>query len=449
MKWENFFLRKNRIKIKMIFLILISSVILERCGTSTEGQLVGAANRIMWYQPDPFGMVYIPMGSFVMGLNDNDVPFAHVTKAKTVSLQAFYMDDAEISNNEYRQFVEWVQDSILRKLLAEEDEEYLIKQNRYGEEIDPPFLNWKKKIDYEDPKVREKLKENLFIPESERFYRREQIDARKLIYEYWWIDFKDAAQKGGPGAPLRERGMKDRSVFIKKDVINIYPDTLAWVHDFTYSFNEPMTNNYFWHPAYDDYPVVGITWKQARAFSVWRTQLYNSYLEQIGGVYVNDFRLPTEAEWEWAARGSLALSQYPWGGPYTRNSEGCFLANFKPLRGNYVDDGGLHTVKVYSYNPNEYGLYCMAGNVAEWVFTAYDESTYDFAHDLNPEYIYEAKDDDPPAKKRKVIRGGSWKDIAFYLQCGAKTFEYQDTAKCYIGFRNVMTFLGRSKADQI
>jgi len=445
MKW----LINQRKFIFHVFVILAVAGIFNGCGSSTEGQLVGVPGRVAWYQPTPYGMVYIPMGSFVMGLNDNDVPFAHVTKAKTVSLQAFYMDDAEISNNEYRQFVVWVQDSILRTLLGEDDQSYLITKNEYGEDIDPPILNWKKKLEYDDPKVREKLKENLFIPESERFYRREQIDARKLTYVYWWIDFKDAAQKGGPGAPLRQRGLKDRSIFIKKDVINIYPDTLTWVHDFTYSFNEPLTNNYFWHPAYDDYPVVGVTWKQARAFSIWRTQLYNSYLESIGGVYVNDFRLPTEAEWEWAARGSLMLSQYPWGGPYTRNSEGCFLANFKPLRGNYVDDGGLHTVKVYSYNPNEYGLYCMAGNVAEWVSTAYDESVYDFAHDLNPEYVYEAKDDDPPAKKRKVIRGGSWKDIAFFLQCGARTFEYQDTAKCYIGFRNVMTFLGRSQADQI
>ena len=75
---------------------------------------------------------------------------------------------------------------------------------------------------------------------------------------------------------MRQRGMTDRSVFIKRDVINVYPDTLVWVHDFTYSFNEPMTKMYFSHPAYDDYPVVGVTWKQARAFSIWRTDLLNN-----------------------------------------------------------------------------------------------------------------------------------------------------------------------------
>ena len=236
-------------------------------------------------------------------------------------------------------------------------------------------------------------------------------------------------------------------MFILKDIVNVYPDTLAWVHDFTYSFNEPMTNTYFWHPAYDDYPVVGVTWKQARAFNVWRTQLLSSFYTHNGQTLVNDFRLPTEAEWEWAARGDLALSPYPWGGPYIRNARGCFLGNFKPMRGLYFDDGGFQTVPIYSYNPNDFGLYCMAGNVAEWTNNAFDESAFDFTHDMNPNYEYEAQDNEPAVLKRKVIRGGSWKDIGYYLQCGARTYEYQDTAKCYIGFRCVMTYLGRAKGS--
>ncbi|GIV40765.1 MAG: gliding motility lipoprotein GldK [Vicingaceae bacterium] len=427
---------------KKIIPISILSFGLFACSKDT-GELIGVQGREPWYQPDPYGMLYIPMGSYNMGQSDQDVPYSLTAPQKTVSVQAFYIDQTEITNNEYRQFVYWVRDSIARRILGEEvsEEDFLISENDFGEEIDPPFINWYSKIRWDDQEVREAT-EQMFYPESERFYRRREFDTRKLNYEYYWIDLKSAALRVN-----RPQGLKDRSVFIKKDVINVYPDTLAWIHDFTYSFNEPMTQNYFWHPAYDDYPVVGVSWKQARAFCIWRTQLLSSFLINMGSILVNDFRLPTESEWEWAARGGLDLSPYPWGGPYIRNSRGCFLGNFKPLRGNYIDDGGFHTVGAFSYNPNDYGLYCMAGNAAEWTSNAFDESAYNFAHDLNMDYQYDAKDEDPPALKRKVLRGGSWKDVAYYLQVGTRTYEYQDTAKCYIGFRCVMTFLGRDKAD--
>jgi sulfatase modifying factor 1 len=420
---------------KLLFISVLAAALssLTSCGNYGRGQLTGVQGREEWYMDDPYGMLYIPMGSYNMGPSDQDVPYAVTSKAKTVSVQAFYMDETEITNNEYRQFVHWVRDSIAHLLIGED---HLLEEGEYGERI-----NWDEDIEYDDEEYMEILEE-MYLPEHERFYRRRELDTRKLNFEYFWIDLKEAARKEN-----REQGMKDRSVFIKRDIINVFPDTLAWIHDFTYAFNEPMTNMYFWHPAFDDYPVVGITWKQARAFCIWRTQLLNSWLYSNEEAFVQDFRLPSESEWEYASRGGLDLSPYPWGGPYIRNSRGCFLANYKPLRGNYVADGGFHSVKVYRYAPNDYGLYCMAGNVAEWTKNAYDESAFSFTHDLNPDYYYEAKDSDPPSLKRKVIRGGSWKDIGYYLQTGTRTYEYQDTAKCYVGFRTVMTFLGRDKAD--
>ncbi len=677
---------------KKLIGLLVLLPLLYAC-PSIEGNLVGVRGRDV-FDPDilgpgrlPVGMVYIKSGGYQSGTDDQDIMGLHTNLKKTVSVQAFYMDATEISNNEYRQFVYWVRDSIAREKLyrrsfdddaeqwvnvpdnffkepyrtllamgsdvqggntpfqlfgdstnnSEVDKTILglmgnidqtkmkkLKSNQLinGYKVDPKSfpaadkrvdvvmseadlrsifqqytnkeinkgskkvkpgtpdkaqkggktntaydqggrienrkyftLNWETPIEYDDPETSFILSD-MYYGESERFYNRKEIDTRLLFFDYFWIDYKEAARRGkvltksidarktygydslvsdtdynlykrsrrdplskdykkndlhratldqngqnvwldttvfskgkqwgevtegeaidknrysvndttrvkqtileNPGQDLdlgftnskgqhnALRGHTDRSRFIIKERINVYPDTLCWVRDFTYAYHEPMAQNYFWNNAYDNYPVVGVTWNQAKAFSVWRTQLFNTWLINNGDMFVNDFRLPTESEWERAARGDLDLSQYPWGGPYIRNSTGCFLANFKPLRGRYFEDGGFHTVKVYSYNPNGFGLYCMAGNVAEWCSTAFDESQYEFGHDMNSDYDYQAKDGDPPVKKRKVLRGGSWKDIGYYLMNGTRTFEYQDTAKSYIGFRNVMTHLGRGGND--
>ena len=218
-------------------------------------------------------MLLIPQGSYTMGNDDQDVTSSAVAQTKVVSVAAFYMDQTEISNNEYRQFVYWVRDSIARKILGEEvSEDYLHTVNIYGEDIDPPIINWQMKFRWDGDEEREAL-EVMYLPDYERFYGRKEIDTRKLMFEYSWIDWQAAASRKN-----REQGKIDRSVFIKKDIINIYPDTLAWVHDFTYSFNEPMTNAYFWHPSYDDYPLVGVSWKQARAFSIFCGKFLNLFL---------------------------------------------------------------------------------------------------------------------------------------------------------------------------
>ena len=159
-------------------------------------------------------------------------------------------------------------------------------------------------------------------------------------------------------------------------------------------------------------------------------------------MYVQNYRLPTESEWEYASRGGRKLSMYPWGGPYTRDGKGCFLANFKPMRGNYVDDGFIKPSPVGSYDPNDYGLYDMSGNVAEWTNSAFDETSQSFTHDMNPNFENNSLPDQASVMKRKVIKGGSWKDISFFLQSGTKAYEYQDSAKSFIGFRCVRSTLG-------
>ncbi|HLN71940.1 MAG: SUMF1/EgtB/PvdO family nonheme iron enzyme [Methylococcaceae bacterium] len=423
---------------------------LSSCNKGGQGELISGQNRKPYYEPIPFGMKFIKQGSFNIGPSDQEVNQGN-TAVKTVSVPSFWMDDTEITNNEYRQFVYWVRDSIARQLLSESIPEFLITEGSKGKELETPRLNWQEPIEWNNPDYASAL-EPMYIPENERFFKRKELDARKLNYEFYWIDYKQAAKRANSynyktqkydgsvtDATGAETPIANRSAFIMKENTPIYPDTLVWMRDFTFSYNEPLTAKYFSHEAYDEYPVVGVTWAQAKAFCNWRTKQFNNYQDQIKMPTVMDYRLPTEVEWEYAARGGHQMTMYPWGSYYTRNQEGCFLANFKPMRGNYVSDNqnNVTTLKVANFMPNSYGLYDMAGNVAEWTSNAYDESGYEYISDFSPDYQYNAKPDDNPAMKRKVIRGGSWKDIAYYLQVSTRSFEYQDSAKSYIGFRCV------------
>jgi formylglycine-generating enzyme required for sulfatase activity len=415
-----------------------------------SSQLRGVQNRKPFYEPIPYGMNFIKQGSINIGPSDEEVDRSN-TPVKTVSVPSFWMDDTEITNNEYRQFIYWVRDSIARQLLSETVSEFMITEGKKGVILENPRLNWLEPIEWKNPDYQSVLTE-MYIPESERFFSKKEIDTRKLKYEYYWIDYRQAAKRsnsfnfetqkyGGTvfDATGKESPVQNRSSFIVRESTPVYPDTLVWTRDYTFSFNEPLTQKYFSHVAYDDYPVVGVTWAQAKAFCNWRTKQMNNFQEIVKNPGVMDYRLPSEVEWEYAARGGHQMTLFPWGSYYTRNDDGSFLANFKPMRGNYVSDNrkNVTTQKVANYLPNSYGLYDMAGNVAEWTSNAFDESAYEIMSDFSPDFEYNAKPEDPPAMKRKVIRGGSWKDIAYYIQVSTRSFEYQDSAKSYIGFRCV------------
>ena len=440
-------------RLLIVAVVLWSALGFSGCSNSGNGELVGVQNRQKWRESQPYGMVFVRRGSFNIGPSDQDASMAGIP-TKTVSQEAFWMDDTEITNNEYRQFVNWVRDSTARKMLGDQYPEFLNTEDRDGNLIDPPTINWREKLDWKDLDYQMAM-EDLYMPEEERFFGKKEVDARKLIYEYWWIDLNQAAKRSNSynyEAQRYEGNVYDidgelvpitnRSSFIFQDQVPIYPDTLVWIRDFTYSYNEPLATRYFWHPGFDDYPAVGVTWKQTVAFCNWRSKIQSEFLSMKGEPELQAYRLPTEVEWEYAARGGKDFSMYPWGGYYTRDDDGVFMANFKPLRGNYVEDGGIATMKVGSYDPNEYGIYDMSGNVAEWTSTAYDEAGYNYFSDLNPTFTYNALPDDPAVMKRKVIRGGSWKDIASFVQVSARSYEYQDTTKSYVGFRCVRSTFG-------
>jgi gliding motility-associated lipoprotein GldK len=425
-------LTKQAIKMKGNFLYMMGllslGILMTGCGKSSkstgpvgDGQLHGVSLGGKYVMPKPPGMIYVPSGTFHMGPSDEDISYAFTARNKQVSINGFWMDATEITNDEYRQFVLWVRDSIAGSILN-------FKKNAPD---GSSAIDWAKvrTIKWADPKIQEQLSALIVTPDN-RINGRKEIDAKKIIYHSEWLDYKEAAQ--------RENADKPRSTFVVKKDTPIYPDTLVWIRDFSYSYNEPHAKKYFSHPAYGAYPVVGVSWKQATAFTEWRTHYLNSYLERSKRMTESDFRLPTEAEWEYAARGGRSQVPFPWGGPYLRNKKGCLLANFKPGRGNYPEDGGMYTVRADAYWPNDFGLYNMAGNVAEWTSSLYYEGAYNFQHDMNPDIRWNAKDNDPPRMKRKVVRGGSWKDIGFFLQNSTRNYEYQDTTKSYLGFRCVI-----------
>lgn len=316
-----------------------------------------------------YPFVYIPSGSFTQGSNDSDMPYVSAMRAKTVSIENFYMKQCEVSNNEYLDYVKTVQktDSTLSKSLL--------------------------------------------------------------------------------------------------------PDTLVWRTKLAY--NEPYVDYYLRHPAYANYPVVGVSYNQATAFAAWMTEQYNSKPEEERSFKQVKFRLPTEEEWEYAARGGLEHSHFPWGGPYMQNAKGMRMANmlyfdqgsvyrdtiwvrnylytgdstqpeFKPEM-RYISAGGSSymgiagslndnadvTAPVRSYFPNGYGLYNMTGNVEEMVDAYYnrEDNPYEFSQE-EPK-----KSEDPSG----VTRGGSWQDPGYYGSVTARQlYEGRDYSSHEMGFRLVM-----------
>lgn len=343
------------------------------------------------------------------------------------------------------------------------------------------------------------------------------------------------------------------------------PDTLVWRSKVGY--NEPYVELYLRHPAYNDYPVVGVNWLQANDYCAWRTDRVNeqiliregimrvnpaqinednfntdSYLSNQyeglvksplndlnpnrdtrkvimeDGIFLPRYRLPTEAEWEYAALGLVGNTvfervtdrkQYPWNGHVVRNADekykGEMLANFKRGRGDnmgvagYLNDNADITAPVISYVPNDYGLYNMGGNVSEWVADVYRPLSPEDKDDFNPyrgnifktqltdeegqvaekdslgrimyRDVSEAEnegrrnyrkadninflDGDEPDyvnynygvtsmvdDQARVIKGGSWKDRAYWMSPGTRRFLDQRQSTDYIGFRCAMHRVG-------
>jgi formylglycine-generating enzyme len=408
-------MKKTSLKVSALALLALAA----SCGKSgSNGQLVGDQGRMNYKAPLPIGMVYVPSGSYKMGASDEDIRGRNDATIHTVQLVGFYMDATEISNQEYRQFTNYVRDSIANTILGN------FKDMPDGSQR----LDMSKRINWKDPELQDQLS-TLFVPAEQSGWGKKVYDngPTKLVYRYSAFNYV-----GATSHPT-ESQMKYVNVFD----VPAYPDTTVWIRQFNYSFNEPIAQQYFWFQGFNKYPVVGVTWTQCNAFCDWRTRIWRSEREKDKQYFESRFRLPTEQEWEWAARGGRNEAPYPWGGPYIINKKGCYLANFKPQRGNYAADGGLYTVPVDKYAANDYGLKNMSGNVSEWTISEYYGGSYNQQNDINPSVTYDVQPGDKEWMRRKVVRGGSWRDVAYYLQVSTRDFEFQDTAKAYIGFRCV------------
>ncbi|MBP5376461.1 MAG: SUMF1/EgtB/PvdO family nonheme iron enzyme [Bacteroidaceae bacterium] len=446
-------------------------------GSAANGGEVTGVGGTNFAEPSPYGMVLIKRGSLKMGSEKTDSLWGKSMPSRDISVDAFWMDEKEVTNSMYRQFVYWVRDSIIRERLADPayggDESFKIEEDKNGEPV-TPHLNWNKRIPWtKADEDQERAIESVFT--THPFTGERMLDASQMNYRYEVFDYAMAAQRKYRLNP-NERNLdtdiqvnEEEEIMISKDtayiddsgvihretitrplssmwdfvntyIINVYPDTTCWVNDFQNAENETYMRLYFTHPNYNEYPVVGVNWEQANAFCNWRTDFL---LRGLGNdaKFIQRYRLPTEAEWEFAARGKDG-NELPWEQEGVASEDGCYYANFKPDRGNYTKDGNLITSRTGIYSANSNGLYDMAGNVAEWTSTVYTEAGVLAMSDMNPTLIYNAAKEDPYALKKKSVRGGSWKDPESFIKSAWRSSEYQNVGRSFIGFRCVRTQVG-------
>lgn len=414
------------------------------------GEVVGVGGKA-FNEPAPYGMVKVERGFLHMGLNANkkDSLWGLKTPKKDISVDGFWMDETEVTNSKYKQFVMWVRDSILRTRLADPqyggDETYLITEDKYNNPI-TPRLNWKKSLPRKPNEDELRAIESLYVTNpvtGEKLLDWRQMNYRYEIYDYTAAALrrnrlnpaertfntdvvvdpnevvmisKDTAYIDDEGNIVRQtidRPLTGPYDFLNTYIVNIYPDTTCWVNDFTNSENEIYMRNYFSNPAYNDYPVVGVTWEQANAFCAWRTEYL---LKGLGpeARYVQRYRLPTEAEWEYAARGGSKSKGYKYSGSDDLNEVGWYWGNYD-----------ITTHDVATRKPNELGLYDMSGNVYEWCQDWF--GVYIPQSQINPQ--------GPSEGSSHVCRGGC---MCLPGYCCRVTYRGQiepDDFKCCIGLR--------------
>lgn len=418
-------------------------------------------------QPDGPNLVFIEGGRFVMGSGEEDILYTRDNRERTISIQSFYMDMTEVANIHWLEFMEFYKQDKNKSEIPNIHDGYTYdskKTDRYNSYVD--YLNNTKTNKYNFQKL------DVIDPN----------DVKRFDYSYFLVQI-------------------------------LRPDTTVWARET--AFNDSYVANYLRYPGFRFFPVVGINWVQAQEFCKWRTRAANEYLfneakkrDKDGllsqyrtakdaplesGVIMPDYRLPTEAEWEYAAKGMIGTQYedenqsnsrvYPWDGHATRNpygkQMGFFLANFKRGRGDYAgiagkqNDAALITEWIYAYPPNDFGLYNIGGNVAEWVEDVYRPLAFEDVNDLNPvrriqldstklksdptksvvgdptqNYLLAGKKNSLIDDSARVYKGGSWRDVAYWLSPGTRRYLNKFEARDYIGFRCAMIMAGEKIGEK-
>lgn len=465
----------NNIKILIVLILILS---LQSCSifNNNNGKLVGVGYDTKYFTKDIYkevpkkarwsfeDMRFIPSSSrtipsyFNPIVNKNDSTLlkyyygSYNSYSRVVTEAPFYICDHEVTNAEYLEFVYWVLNYTERTILA-----------KYYPEV---FLNEKKVLIRNKPinndiytKI---LNDELYYTEAMMYKTKsrisvfDSIQTDKLIY-----NFKTIEQLSG----------KRRSMIIVDKNVSVFPNNLCWIQEFPNLENaDAMSLYYLTHPAYANYPVVGVSWEQAMAYCAWRSDLLNEAILLEKGIDIGDgyfslidflesdtlrtendpiydfifpnFTLPTINEWQTAATINSFDNEFPWNAKGLMDENGRYLANFgkivdvngyvvKDYKENSIKDGWF-TSEVRYYPPNDFELYDMAGNVAEWTASkAYDMPSN---YDLNPTTYLE----NDTLNFNRYVKGGSWADGPVYLRWQTNTQVDSRKSSSRIGFRVAM-----------
>ena len=409
-------------------------------------------------------MVLIPGGNIELGTGID--PFwGDTVPRKLVAVSPFWMDETEVTNKQYREFVYWVRDSIIRERLSDPafggDPTFkVLVRPEYGDLNSSvgQRINWQKPIPWKNPTVREQAAINSVTGGNAFGEDKGGTNRMVLNYRYDWFDSKsyftflgkmrdgetssivitkDTAYVGPRGDVVRETLSRmsygDMTDFTSTYIVNIYPDVYSWITDFANAKSEQYMQHYFTAKAYDNFPVVGVSWEAADGYCAWRAAKYKAENPNYDLEGFEGYRLPTEAEWEYAARNGRSELDYPWYSDRTHTTDGRAHANFRASQ----DLKDLMS-PVATFLPNRFGLFDMAGNAAEWTSTNFTESVDRMTDEANPDFSYRAVLADPSILKRKIVKGGSWKDAT--VKAGDRSLEYQDKGRSFIGFRCVRSW---------